>query len=95
MSNKIILNAGDEVYYIGSKFRSELVSKDGRPVHGWIHSRVRGTEDKFVVEFPELKEPDFIMSVDVLARWKETKEKSKHTGPEVQPRRKRTSEDDA
>lgn len=93
MSNDIILNSGDAVFYTGEKFKQELSTKEGKPIKGWIHSRVRGRPNVFVVEFPEAKESDYIMSVHVLSQWRPPKT-DKHAGPEVQPRRRRASEDE-
>jgi hypothetical protein len=92
MNKGIILNAGDPVYYTGTKFKQELTTKDGKPFEGWIHSRVQGTDNKFVVEFPEAKEPDYVMTVDVL-KWRHIKRKAEAVGPEVH-RRKRGGEEE-
>lgn len=94
MSNHdLILNAGDAVYYTGTKFKQELYTKEGKPLRGWIHSRVRGNPRMFVVEFPDCKEPDYIMPLSVLGQWRAAKVE-KHEGPEIQPRRKRAREDE-
>jgi hypothetical protein len=88
-----ILNAGDPVFYTGDKFKQELFTKDGKPLRGWIHSRVRGNPNMFVVEFPEAKEPDYLMSIRVLSKWRPPKSE-KHEGPEIQPRRRKATEEE-
>ena len=88
-----IMNAGDPVLYTGERFKQELFTKEGKPLKGWIHSRVRGIPGMFVVEFPDAKEPDYVMSIRVLAPWRQPKV-DKQAGPEIQPRRRRGGEED-
>ena len=87
-----ILNAGDAVYYTGNKFKQELFTKEGKPMKGWIHCRVAGMPRTFVVEFPEAKDGDYVLSLDVLTVRVPAKEKQ--AGPEIQPRRKRGNPDE-
>ena len=89
---KSMLMIGDAVFYCGQKFRQELCDKGGTPLKGWIHGTVKGEEDVFVVEFSEAKDGDYIMHASVLTQWKPPKDKQ--VGPDIQPRRKRASEDE-
>lgn len=90
-----IFQPGDPVMYTGKKFRQELYTKEGKPLKGWIHARVRGNPDAFVVEFPEAKESDYIMPRKVLGEWRQPKATEKHDGPEISPRRKRVTEEES
>lgn len=84
---------GEAVYYTGEKFKQELTSKEGKPYKGWIHATVQNQPDVFVVEFPELKEPDFIIHRSLLSKARPPKGKE-HDGPEIlAPRRTRKTEE--
>lgn len=93
--NTPIFMPGDCVYYTGSKFKSELVSKDGKPHKGWIHAPVLNQPGVYVVEFPELKEGDFILAAVHLSKARPAKTDKYEGGPEIQPRRSRKGEEDA
>lgn len=88
-----IFQAGDAVFYSGEKFKSELVSKDGKPYKGWIHAPVLNQPGAYVVEFPELKEGDFILAAANLNKARPAKSE-RHDGPEIQPRRSRKGEEE-
>jgi len=87
MSNIPIFMQGDAVYYTGEKFKSEL-TKDGKPMRGWIHAPVDGEPGVFVVEFPEAKDGDYIIPSRLLSRARPPKGE-KHEGPEIRPRRQK------
>ena len=87
-----IFMPGEAVYYIGEKFKQELTTKEGKPHKGWIHAPVQNQPDVFVVEFPDLKEPDFLLHKSLLSKARPPKGKE-HDGPEIlPPRRKRVVE---
>lgn len=88
-----IFMPGEAVYYTGEKFKQELTDKAGKPYKGWIHSKVQNQPDVMVVEFPDLKEPDFIIHSSLLSKARPPKGKQ-HDGPEIlPPRRSRKPEE--
>lgn len=89
-----IYMAGDPVYYTGEKYKQELTSKDGKPFKGWIHAPVVNQPGVYVVEFPDAKDPDYIIAASRLSRAKPAKTE-KHEGPEIQPRRRKKTEEEA
>lgn len=91
--SKPIFQPGDPVMYTGTRFRQDLYTKEGKPLKGWIHARVRGNPNAFVVEFPEAKDSDYVMPVSKLAPWRQPKAE-KHNGPEISPRRRRATEEE-
>lgn len=83
---------GDKVFYVGSKFKMDLTSKEGKPYVGLIHARVENEPGVFVVEFPDTKEGDsYVMSERVLSKYKPARVE-RHDGPEVQTRARRKKE---
>lgn len=90
-----ILQSGDAVYYTGSKYRFELLTKDGKPMKGWIHAAVTNEPGVFVVEFTDLKDGDFIIPAEHLSKARPAKLDKQNYGPEIQPRRSRKGEEDA
>jgi len=85
-----IFMPGDKVHYAGERLRNVL-TKDGKPVDGWVHARVHNQKETFVVEFPDLKEPDYILSAEVLVKAPVFKNLS---GPEVSFHRRKLEETD-
>lgn len=92
--NMPLFMPGDPVYYTGEKFKPELTSKDGKPFKGWIHAPVLNQPGVFVVEFPDAKDPDYIVGAAHLSRARPAKTE-KHEGPEIQPRRRKKAEEEA
>lgn len=94
--NAPIFMPGDAVYYTGEKFKMELTSKDGKPFKGWIHAPVLNQEGVYVVEFPEAKEPDYIMPASRLTKARPPKAE-RHTTVEIeiQPRRRKKTEEES
>jgi hypothetical protein len=90
--NTTVFMPGDAVFYVGERHKQEL-TREGKPIKGWIHAAVLNEPGNYVVEFPDAKEPDYIMSVRVLSRARPSKTE-KHDGPEVQPRRRKKSEEE-
>lgn len=91
MSNQEIFMSGDKVFYTGEKHRQEL-TRDGKPLTGWIHDVVHGQPGSFIVWFPDTKQDDsYVMSSQVLtkARPAPDKKQQQHDGPEIMPRRKK------
>lgn len=91
-----IFMPGDAVSYVGEKHKDRLHGKKG-----WIHWFVNGNPNTFVVEFPDTRNPkdqndtdDYVMPASSLAPWRPSEKDKKHEGPEIQPRRRRHSEDD-
>jgi hypothetical protein len=96
---------GDKVYYSGEKFKERL---NGKP--GWIHAPVLGSTEKFVVEFPDTRNPkdpedtdDYVMHVRVLTDRRppasekdhgKDKDGKKSEGPEIQPRRRKKTSEE-
>jgi hypothetical protein len=93
MSDSPIFMPGDAVYYTGEKFKTELTSKDGKPFKGWIHAPVLNQDGVFVVEFPDAKDGDYVISGRLLSRARPAKTE-KHEGPEIQPRRRSKKPDE-
>jgi len=94
MSNHApIFMPGDAVYYTGEKFKMELTSKEGKPYRGWIHAPVTNQPGVFVVEFPDAKEADYIIPAARLSKARPPKTE-KHEGPEIQPIRRRKTEEE-
>jgi|HubBroStandDraft_5_1064220.scaffolds.fasta_scaffold296362_2 hypothetical protein len=59
---------GDKVFYVGSKFKSEL-SREGRPIAGVIHAAVRNQPGTWVIEFADTKKHDsYIVHESLLSR---------------------------
>lgn len=85
---------GDAVFYSGEKLKSELISKEGKPFKGWIHAPVSNEDGVYVVEFPDLKEGDYVISAANLTKARPAKSE-RHDGPEIQPRRSRKGEEEA
>ncbi len=92
MNHAPIYMPGDPVFYVGEKYKERLNGKKG-----WIHAPVIGNPNAFIVEFPDTrdaKDPDdtddYIMPVRVLSKWRPPREDKheKHSGPEIQPRRR-------
>lgn len=81
-----IFSVGDKVFYTGETHKKELTNKDGKPVTGYIHWYVIGQPGVWTVEFPELKEPDYIIAEGFLSHVRPAKNE-KQEGPEVRPRR--------
>lgn len=78
---------GDKVFYNGEKFKGEL-TREGKPLAGWIHALVQNEDDVYVVEFPDAKDGDYIIPARLLSRARPAKTE-KNEGPEIQPRRKK------
>lgn len=81
---------GDKVFYNGDRFKHEL-TREGKPVAGWIHATVKNEEDVYVVEFTEVKNGDYIMPARVLS--KAPVQSDKVDGPEIQHRRVKQEEE--
>ena len=90
MSNQEIFMQDDRVYYVGNKERlKQALTKDGKPLVGWIYAPVGNEPGAFVVFFPETKEEDsYILSATNLSKYKPAAAE-KNKGPEIQPRRKK------
>lgn len=87
---------GDQVFYTGEKFKAELTNKEGKPLKGWIHSRVTNRPETMVVEFPEAKEADYLIHVSRLSKVKPPRDKQERTdGPEVRPIRRRQAPEES
>ncbi|HEY5268385.1 MAG TPA: hypothetical protein VII94_04600 [Candidatus Saccharimonadales bacterium] len=84
---RLILQQGDAVFYTGDRFKMDL-TKDGKPLKGWIHAAVVNEPGSYVVEFPEAKNGDYIISVKHLNKARPPKTEH-HDGPEIAPRRSR------
>ena len=90
---------GDKIYYCGSRFRDRLGSKPG-----WLHAPVLNQPGTWIVEFPGSRKEkdhsdsdDYVLSEQVFSHWRKEMDKEtekKQEGPEVQPRRRRTSEEE-
>jgi hypothetical protein len=89
MSQEIFMQ-DDRVYYTGNKERlKQALTKDGKPLVGWIYAPVSNEPGAFVVFFPETKEEDsYIISANNLSKYKPA-QTEKQRGPEIQPRRKK------
>ena len=85
MSNIETFMPGDKVFYSGEKFKNEL-TREGKPLAGWIHATVDNEDDVYVVEFPDAKDGDYIIPARLLSRAR-TVSVEKNAGPEIQPRR--------
>jgi len=84
--------AGDKVFYNGEKFKQEL-TRDGKPLTGWIHATVHNEPGAYVVWFPETKMQDsYIMSASNLTSYRPAKSEKHEGGPDIQPRRRKQSE---
>jgi hypothetical protein len=80
----------DKVFYTGEKFKQEL-TRDGKPLTGWIHAAVQNEKGAWVVWFPETKESDsYILHEENMSHYRPSK--AERTGPEVQPRRVKVEE---
>ena len=88
--SKEIFMVGDPVYYTGTKFAGELSGKGGMKAKGWIHASVVNEPGVWVVEFLDLKQPDFIIHESNLRK---AAVKSIEEAYEVAPRRKKSEED--
>lgn len=84
---RISLQQGDAVFCTGERFKADL-TKDGKPLKGWIHAAVLNEPGSYVVEFPEAKDGDYIISTKHLNKARPPKTE-RHDGPEIQPRRGR------
>lgn len=90
MSNQKMFMEGDKVFYTGEKHRQEL-TRDGKPMTGWVHHIVHGSPGSYVIWFPETKQDDsYIMSHHVLTKARPAPDKKQQNdGPEIMPRRKK------
>jgi hypothetical protein len=81
-----LLMIGDSVYYTGERHRQEL-TRDGKPMKGWIHHIVMNNPSSFIVWFPETKgDESYVMSHHVLTKARPAPDK-RQVGPEIMPRR--------
>jgi hypothetical protein len=77
---------GQKVFYVGQKHRQTL-TREGKPLVGWIHAAVEGAEGTYVVFYPETKHQDsYILSQDDLSEYRPAAGK-REDGPEIAPRR--------
>ena len=89
MNNVLSYQQGDKVTYTGQKNRESL-TREGKPLIGWIHSIVIGNPESYVVFFPETKRQDsYVMHHSVLAKARTPKTE----GPDVAPRRRKQEDD--
>lgn len=87
MSNETFM-VGDKVFYSGDRHRQEL-TREGKPLVGWIHATVVNQPHTYVVWFPDTKEDDsYILAAKWLTKVRPAPDK-KHDGPEIQPRRRK------
>jgi len=95
MSDQIFMQ-GDAVFYVGEKLKQELSGKDGKSHKGWIHARVQGEKNAYVVWFPDTKDSDsFIIDGRNLDKVRPPKvQKGTEGGPDIMPVRKRKTEED-
>lgn len=78
---------GDKVFYCGERHRNELGGKTG-----WVHGRVAGQPNTFIIEFSESKHCDsYVLSGELLTKWRPAKDK-RTDGPEIQARRQKTED---
>ncbi len=83
---------GDRVYYTGHKLTQEL-TREGKPLVGWVHAEVGGEEDTYVIFWPETKEADsYVMHARNLTSYRPPAGK-REDGPVIQPRRKKKEDD--
>jgi hypothetical protein len=93
-ASDLLLMIGDRVFYQGEKFKQEL-TRDGKPLVGWIHARVEGSARAYIVSFPETKRQDsYIMDINSLTKFRPA-DNEKYDGPIVEPRRMRSEEEDS
>lgn len=86
-----IFMMGDKVFYHGERHKQELAGKIG-----WIHCQVHNQKNVFVVEFPESKDHDsYILSGELLSKYRPPKEKQVGPDVEIAPRRRKRSDDEA
>lgn len=94
MEHQLLLQQGDSVFYVGQKHKQDLLTKDGKPMRGYIHATVANQPNVYVVEFPEAKGGDYIMHVSLLTQYRPSKIETMQ-GPHIQPRRPKAEDEEA
>lgn len=92
MSQYHIFQEGDKCYYTGQKHYQEL-TRDGKPLVGWIHAVVDRQENTYIVFYPETKHQDsFVLHASLLTAYRPSQGK-RDDGPIIAPRRKKKDDD--
>jgi hypothetical protein len=83
---------GDRAFYCGQSHHHEL-TREGKPLVGWITATVSNQEDVYVCEFPETKGHDsYVLHASLLTPYRPPSGK-REDGPVIQPRRKKKEDD--